>query len=307
MFLHSLHDRLGEPQWIETQQFDQQDDRRRSGWLRLVGRRTDSSSRDGTFDLDTDTVLIQGGGDVARWSVLKGQDSAPPDRLHLGLMLGYGKADTDATALGNPARAKGTAEGWSVGGYATWYQNDQSKLGWYTDLWGTYGWFKNSVRGDALPEVKYDANALTLSAEAGYAMRVRDDSDWIVEPQAQVVYVKYSEDDIIEPNGTRIHGGEGSGWIGRLGLRTHRTWVSDSGRKTQPYLTLNWWHDQTDNALAFNTVQLQDMYPSNRYEVKLGVNADLNKGWTGWANLSYLWGSQGYQSISARIGAKYSW
>ena len=41
--------------------------------------------------------------------------------------------------------------------------------------------------------------------------------------------------------------------------------------------------------------------------VKPGVNADLNKGWTGWANLGYLWGSQGYQSISARIGAKYTW
>jgi outer membrane autotransporter protein len=49
------------------------------------------------------------------------------------------------------------------------------------------------------------------------------------------------------------------------------------------------------------------MYPRNRYEVKLGINADLNKGWTGWANVGYLWGSQDYQSIGARIGAKYTW
>lgn len=41
--------------------------------------------------------------------------------------------------------------------------------------------------------------------------------------------------------------------------------------------------------------------------VKPGVNADLNKGWTGWANLGYLWGSQRYQSISARTGAMYTW
>ena len=305
MFVSSLHDRLGEPQWVETQDFDKPDDQRRSGWLRLVGRSTDSTSRDGTFGLDTDTYLIQGGGDIARWSVLK--DKSPPDRLHLGLMLGYGKADTDATALGNPAHAKGTAEGWSAGAYATWYENDKSRLGWYTDLWGTWGWFKNSVQGDLLPEVKYDANALTLSAEAGYATRVREDSDWIVEPQAQVIYVKYSEDNITEPNGTLIQGGDGSGWIGRLGLRTYRTWVSDSGRKLQPYFTVNWWHDQTGNSLAFNQVQLQDMYPRDRYEVKLGLNADLQKGWTGWGNVGYQWGSQSYRSISARIGAKYTW
>jgi hypothetical protein len=40
------------------------------------------------------------------------------------------------------------------------------------DLWGTYGWFTNKVQGDFLPEVKYDANALTLSGETGYAMKI---------------------------------------------------------------------------------------------------------------------------------------
>ena len=47
-------------------------------------------------------------------------------------------------------------EGWSVGLYGTWYQNDANQLGWYADVWGTYGWFNNTVRGDLLPEVKYN-------------------------------------------------------------------------------------------------------------------------------------------------------
>ena len=175
------------------------------------------------------------------------------------------------------------------------------------DLWGTYGWFKNKVQGDFLPEVRYDANALTLSAETGYAMRIRDDRDWVVEPQAQLIYIRYSEDDVTEPNGTRLDGNDGSGWISRLGVRLHRTWVHEDGRRTQPYLTLNWWHDQVENAIQFNQLQLSDLYPSNRYEVKLGVNAQMDKGWTGWANLGYQWGSQSFSNFTARVGAKYTW
>lgn len=309
MFVHSLHDRLGEPQWVETQQFDEPSDKRRSGWLRVVGKDGGTTSRDGNFDVDTRSWLIQGGGDVASWQVFKDKDRTPPDRLHLGLMLGYGSATSDASALGNPHSAKGTAEGWSVGVYGTWYQNDADpqKLGWYADLWGTYGWYKNKVQGDLLPEVKYDANALTLSGETGYAMRVRQDSNWIVEPQAQLIYIHYSEDDITEPNGTAVSGSDGSGWISRLGVRLHRTWVHEDGRRTQPYLTLNWWHDNVDNDMRFNALQLGSLYPSNRYEVKLGVNAQLDKGWTGWANLGYQWGSQSYSNVMARIGAKYTW
>jgi autotransporter family porin len=93
-------------------------------------------------------------------------------------------------------------------------------LGWYADVWGIYGWSNNSVQGDTLPEVRYNAKALTLSGETGYAMKLQ--SDWVVEPQAQLVYVKYSEDDISEPSGTQINGGEGSGWISRLSVRKPR-------------------------------------------------------------------------------------
>lgn len=301
MFVHSLHDRLGEPQWIESQGDGSSEKPSRSGWLRIVGKDGKSTSRDGNFSVDTDSTLIQGGGDVARWSV--GGDAG---RLHLGGMLGYGKADSDATASGNPARAKGTAEGWSGGLYGTWYQNDAQKLGWYADVWGLYGWFNNKVQGDGLPEVRYDAKAYTLSGETGYAMKAGN-SNWVVEPQAQLLYVHYSGDDVVEPNGTRVDGGDGSGWISRLGVRVHRTWVSDTGRRMQPYLTLNWWHDATDNSVAFNQALLENLYPSNRYEVKLGMNGDLGKGWTAWGNLGYLWGSQDYRNTTVRLGAKYTW
>jgi len=309
MFVHSLHDRLGEPQWLETQQFDPPDDKRRSAWLRLVGKDIDSASRDGQFGVDTRQWLLQGGGDLADWTVFKDKDAPSPDRLHLGAMLGYGSAASDATAAGNPARARGTTEGWSLGLYGTWYQNDEDplKLGSYVDLWGIYGWYRNEVEGDLLAPVKYDSRGLALSAETGYALRMRDDNDWILEPQAQLIYLRSDGDGVTEPNGTRIDGQAGSGWISRLGVRVHRTWVDEEGRRTQPYLTVNWWHDQVDNAVAFNTIALRDLYPDNRYEVKLGVDVQRKNGWTGWGNVGYQWGSQSYRALSARVGVKYTW
>jgi autotransporter family porin len=301
MFLHSLHDRLGEPQWIEGQRAGAAEDPRRSGWLRIANRQTQAGSADGNFSVDASSTLIQGGGDLASWGV--GGDAG---RLHIGGMLGYGASSGDAYAQGNPAKAHAKVEGWSVGAYGTWYQNDANKLGWYVDGWATLARFDNTVRGDALPEVKYHARALTLSAEAGYAMKL-DSSDWVIEPQGQLIYVKYDEDDITEPNGTRIGGKDGSGWISRLGVRAHRTWVGSDGRKLQPYVTLNWWHDNVDDTLNFNTLALKNIYPDNRYEVKLGLNADLARGWTAWGSVGYQWGAQSYRSTLVRVGAKYTW
>ena len=302
LFLHSLHDRLGEPQWTESQGFDRQDDEPRAAWVRLVGKRIDSTSRDGEFDVDSKSLMLQLGGDVADWSV-----ASETDRAHVGLMAGYGKAWTDGSARGNPNRAEATTQGFHIGAYGTWYQNNESRLGWYTDAWGLLGWFDNRVDGDSLGTVKYDSRVVTLSAEAGYAGRPKEDSDWILEPQAQLVYVHSRADGFDEPNGTRIDGAEGSGWVGRLGLRTHRTWVHDSGRRTQPYLTLNWWHDRIDNVIAFNEIAMKDLYPKDRYEVKLGVNVLHDRGWTGWGNVGWQWGQQSYSALSARLGARYTW
>lgn len=301
MFVHSLHDRLGEPQWIESQSFDTQDTQRRSGWLRVVNRQTNSDSGDGNFSVDADSMLVQGGADIARWAV-----GGEAGRLHLGGMLAYGSSNGDASSAGNPARARGKVEGWSLGAYATWYQNDANKLGWYVDAWASYGWFNNKVQGDSLPQVKYDAKGLALSGEAGYAIKIAS-SDWVVEPQGQLIYVKYDEDDITEPNGTRVSGENGSGWVSRLGVRTYRTWVRGDGRRLQPYLTLNWWHDTVNGTQVFNHFAFKDMYPKDRYEVKAGINVDLARGWTAWGNVGYTSASAGYRSTSWRLGAKYTW
>ncbi|SOZ19667.1 putative Outer membrane autotransporter barrel [Cupriavidus taiwanensis] len=300
--VHSLHDRLGEPQWTEQQTFDNDDSRRGSAWVRLVGKDIGSRSRDGNFDVNSNVWLLHAGGDVARWSVFRGDD-----RLHLGGMLGYSWGSSEGRADGNPFRADSDVQGVNIGLYGTWFQNDETRLGWYTDLWAQYGWYSNHVNGELLPSVKYDSRVLALSAEAGYAWYPRRERDWVVEPQGQLIYVRGTQSGFSEPNGTRIDGAKGDGVITRLGVRLHRTWIQQSGRRIQPYLTLNWWHDTVDNAMAFNQVSMRDLYPENRYEVKIGVDAQGRKGWTGWSNVGWQFGSQSYHAFTGRIGAKYTW
>ncbi|CAB3866962.1 hypothetical protein LMG3412_02551 [Achromobacter deleyi] len=300
MFVQSMHDRLGEPQFIESQAFPNDDSKRKSIWLRAVGKWEGSHSRDGNFDVSTDLFLLQGGGDLAQWKLF-----SETDRLHLGAMLGYGTADSTARADGNPYKAKGRVNGYSAGLYGTWFQNDETKLGAYVDTWFQYGWFNNRVQGTDLPRVDYDSRAWAVSAEAGYAFKLRE--NWMLEPQAQIIYVDSNTDSITEQNGTRVDRADASGTITRLGVRTFTTLDLGNNRKAQPFATVNWWHSSVDSSVSFNQLPVGGLYPKDRYELKVGVHGDFTKGWAGWVNASGSWGAQDYHQYVGRIGVKYTW
>ena len=300
MFVQSMHDRMGEPQFIESQRFTGDDSQRRALWLRASGKWEGTHSRDGNFDVSTDLFLLQGGGELASWKLF-----SETDRLHFGAMLGYGTADSTARADGNPYKAKGRVSGYSTGVYGTWFQNDETRLGAYVDTWFQYGWFNNRVQGSDLPRVDYDSRAWAISAEAGYAIALRE--NWVLEPQAQIIHVDTSTDSLTEQNGTRVDRADSDGTITRLGVRTYTTFDLGNNRKAQPFATVNWWHSNVDSSVSFNQLPIGGLYPKDRYELKVGVHADFTKGWTGWINGSGSWGAQDYHQYVGRIGVKYTW
>ncbi len=300
MFVHSMHDRLGEPQFIESTDYGGDAARRGAIWLRMTGSWEGSKSSNRVFDVSSDMFQIQAGGDVAQWRLF-----SDADRLHVGGMMTYANSRTRASAEGNPARAHGKSDGYGLGLYGTWFQNNESKLGAYVDTWLQYGWFNNKVDGDDLGRSTYDSHGWAVSAEAGYAFALA--ANWVLEPQAQVIYVNVNSDDVTDQAGTRITGGDSSGAITRLGVRTHRTFDLGNGRQLQPFATLNWWHTGTDRAMRFDGVSVGDLYPRDRYELKLGLHANFTKGWTGWVNVGGSWGSQDYHQYAARAGVKYTW
>jgi autotransporter family porin len=298
MFVHSLDDRASGT----SQSAVNGDGAGRPGsvWLHMEGRNEGSDSSDGTFHVNTDSFLMQGGAEVAQKKLTPGADL-----LHLGLMATYETAQSNAEAAGNPATARGNVAGYSVGAYATWYQNDESRLGVYADTSLQYGWFNNSVSGEDLPTVNYNARGWAISGELGYAFTPLN--NWVLEPQGQLIYVDYQEDSLTEPNGTHVNGADSSGVITRLGLRLQRTFQRSANKKMQFYATANWWHTSTDSSISFNQIPAGSLYPENRYEVKLGLNGDLGKDWSAWSNVSGAWGAQNYHAYVVRAGVKYAW
>lgn len=293
LFMQSLHDRTGE--------FDNPDGKRNPFWLRTGGEGARSDSSDGQFHADSRGWFLQGGADIARWSLWGGG-------LHVGALGSYGSARTDASARGSPFEARGETSGYGLGAYATWYQNDQTRMGWYADFWGQYAWFDDKVDLQAIRRVDYKSHVAWASAEGGYAMRFAPTSDWVLEPQGQFAYVHNHSYNVTQSDGTVIEGAHRGGWMSRLGVRVRRSPIDNPGMGVRPFAAFNWWHDHSGDEVVFNNqVYSRDLFPSNRYEVAAGVDVAFGRGWAGWGNVGWQWGSQSYQAWSARAGMKYAW
>jgi len=291
LFLHSLHDRMGELPFSSAP----------AGWLRLAGKTAESGSPGNDYSARADTVILHGGGDFARGSLF-----GAADRLHVGAMLGYGNVRTDGLAAGNAARAHGEVNGYGAGVYATWFGQAAADRGPYVDTWFQYAWFDSSVRGDQLPKVGYRSQAWNVSIEGGWALPLAG-SSWLAEPQAQVAWLRHRGVSVTEPGGTQVNGGDTSGVMTRLGVRLFRTLDRGDGGRLQPYATVNWWHDQASASVGFNDTLLGQLFPRDRYELKLGLDARLARGWSSWGNIGGQWGSQGYRQYALRLGARYAW
>ncbi len=304
MFMHTLHDRLGEPQFTNTYKADNQ--KPSALWVRVVGNHTKSTGGNGQVDLDTDTSLVHIGGDIVRFT--NGDD----DRLHIGLMGAYGHSKTEATAnqmatnySGVSRSATGKIDGYSVGAYATWYENKNIPEGLYIDSWAQYNRYANKVKGNTLKEESYDSKGWTASIEAGYAFiaQDKDDRQLMIEPQIQVAYSHYKADDHTDQNGTFISNSNTNGFTSRVGARIYsRSKLSDNG--LQPFAEANWWYSNIRNKLNFNQERMDDSTPKSRYELKVGLQGELTQNWLMWGHLGGQVGENSYRRYEGMIGIK---
>lgn len=305
MFEHSLHDRLGEPQFSDVYKGNGNTP---SVWVRVAGNHSENQAANGQIDMSTDTGLVQFGGDLARWS------NNGDDRMHFGLMGAYGHSDISAdpkvkrTASGLSRSAKGKVDGYSVGAYATWYGNSAKPTGPYVDTWAQYNWFNNKVQGNGLKEEKYDSTGWTVSVEGGYAFVAGENNtrQLIIEPQAQVAYNSYSADDHKESNGTWVRGGDADGVSARVGARMYtRSKTSDNA--VQPFIEANWrYNDAAKNSMTFDGETVSDGTPENRFELKAGLQGEVAKGWQVWGHVGGQWGENKYNRYEGMVGVKHT-
>lgn len=302
MFQHTLHDRLGEVDFTERQRSEGNGKEHQAVWTRMVGRGFDSATGADQVHSKTHTQLMQLGAELGQWT---DGDS----RTHFGVMAGAGSADTQVSSKLIGAKAKGKVDGYSVGVYGTWFADASSPTGLYLDSWAQYGWYDNSVRGDGLSKETYKSKTLSGSAEVGYAMELgrSDKHAWYLEPQAQVILSRYSADNHKEGNGTEVKVEQGTGVTTRLGGRAYARPLDSSKKRLQPFVETNWWHNGKSQSMSFSGETQGANLASDVYELKVGAQAELIKGWTAYGHVGGQKARGDQTQAEAQLGIKYSW
>lgn len=172
-----------------------------------------------------------------------------------------------------------------------------------------YTHYDNTVNGSGLSGESYSSQVWSGSVEGGWAFMLGHTSTGpvLLEPQVQFIYSGYQMDDHTESNGTVVHSEDSGGLITRLGARLFHAPGSSTAPAWLPFIEVNWWHNSSGNAIAFdNTVITQDG-PKNRAELKVGLQAQLAKQWRVWGHLGFQQGDGGYRSFDGLLGARYMW
>ncbi len=277
-----------------------------SVWARFKAGKAESEAVSGNIDMDRNYSQFQLGGDILAWG--NGQQS-----VTVGVMASYINADTDSTgnrgADGSQFTSSANVDGYNLGVYATWFADAQTHSGAYVDSWYQYGFYNNSVEsGDAGSE-SYDSTANAVSLETGYRydIALSNGNTVSLTPQAQVVWQNYSADSVKDNYGTRIDGQDGDSWTTRLGLRVDGKLYKGSRTVIQPFAEANWLHTSDDVSVSFDDATVKQDLPANRAELKVGLQADIDKQWSVRAQVAGQTGSNDFGDLNGSLNLRYNW
>lgn len=303
LFMTRLHDRLGETQYIDMLTGEK---KVTSMWLRNVGAHTRFKDGSGQLKTQSNSYVMQLGGDLAQWS----RDGL--DRWHIGAMAGYANSQSRTQSSLTGYYSRGQVTGYSVGLYGTWYANDADKTGTYVDTWALYNWFDNKVMGQEQATEKYKSSGITASIEAGYSFKLGENernSYWL-QPKAQVVWMDVQADNHREANGTRVKDNTDGNLMTRLGVKAyingHNAIDDGKSREFQPFVEANWIHNTQTASVKMDDVSNDMRGTKNIGELKVGVEGQITPRLNVWSNVAQQVGDKGYSDTRGMLGVKYN-
>ena len=303
LFMTRLHDRLGETQYVDMLTGEK---KVTSLWMRNVGAHTRFKDGSGQLKTQSNSYVMQLGGDLAQWS------SDGLDRWHLGAMAGYANSQNRTRSSLTGYHSRGQVTGYSVGLYGTWYANDADKTGTYVDTWALYNWFDNKVMGQEQAAEKYKSSGITASVEAGYSFKLGEserNSYWL-QPKAQVVWMDVQADSHREANGTRVKDNTDGNLMTRLGVKAfingHNAIDDGKSREFQPFVEANWIHNTQTTSVKMDDVSNDMRGTKNIGELKVGVEGQITPRLNVWSNVAQQVGDIGYSDTRGMLGVKYN-
>ncbi|MCM8844992.1 intestinal colonization autotransporter adhesin MisL [Citrobacter cronae] len=303
LFMTRLHDRLGETQYVDMLTGEK---KVTSLWMRNVGAHTRFKDGSGQLKTQSNSYVLQLGGDLAQWS------SDGLDRWHIGAMAGYANSQNRTQSSLTGYHSRGQVTGYSVGLYGTWYANDADKTGTYVDTWALYNWFDNKVMGQEQATEKYKSSGITASVEAGYSFKLGEserNSYWL-QPKAQVVWMDVQADSHREANGTRVKDDTDGNLMTRLGVKAfingHNAIDDGKSREFQPFVEANWIHNTQTASVKMDDVRNDMRGTKNIGELKVGVEGQITPRLNVWSNVAQQVGDKGYSDTRGMLGVKYN-
>lgn len=282
------------------------DQRNNNIWSRLIGMR---GSRDG------DSVGIYGEGpkyDYRFYGMQVGTDlwrnkDEKGNRDQAGVYGAIGYAKTDVTHFDRTNAGADRFTGYSVGGYWTRFGPEDG----YVDVITQMTWY--DIKSDSerdLPDLKTSGLGLAASVEGGKPFRLQN--NWIVEPQAQLVYQWIDLDDANDV-GANVRFSDVESLQARLGVRIAKD-AKGPEEKIGGGVRFSVWHEfQGDPKTEISTADGYLPFRSNSggswWEIKAGLTSKMQ------TRNAYLFGNIGYQKTfdgdayawDGKIGMRFDW
>lgn len=218
-------------------------------------------------------------------------------------MGGYAHSDINANSRLTGYDAKGKSDGYSAGVYGTWYDQAADKGGLYVDTYALYNWFDNEVNGKGQRSEKYHNNGYTLSAETGYGFIAGQtkDTQWQIEPQAQVIYNSFNGKTHQEDNGTRVSMSDADNVITRLGIR-----IQGKRQGFQPFVTFNYWDNSDIAQIKMDGTKLHSSKARDLYQIKTVGQIAINEKLIVYGQIDGALGSKSTKEYGGNVGIKYN-
>ncbi len=238
---------------------------------------------------------------------LYGSQTSGGQLQRAGLFVGHThlQGDVDGFAEGFQDRRSGRVklDGDHFGAY--WTLIDPT--GWYVDtvaMWSRLDGDNSSERG-----VKMDTkgDAVTLSAEAGYPIRVSE--NWVAEPQVQIINQQIDLDD--QNDGiSDVSFDSQDYWTGRLGTRLKGRYQADN-IPLEPYVRANLWRTfgGYDTVTYDDVDRIKTEHKSSSADIDAGIAAKLTSDISVYGSVGYSFNLDGndLSGTTGTVGLRMSW
>jgi len=301
MFDLSIHDRQGTRPYINPLTGEKT---QTSMWMRETISHERSHDSTGQLSMRSNTSVTQIGGDIVQLN------TSGNGYVFAGLMAGWGTQDLKSRSSRVEAHANADIEGWNIGFYGGWHQNDPAvdRTGAYVNGWLQYSHLKGEF-DNHMDSATARASGLSASLEAGYNVRALSwyngghygASEVFIEPRAQVTWWGTEFDDMQMSGDVEFLGKDNI--TTRLGVRASA--VINGNSTIVPYAEANWVHNTHAYGAKYGELTDHQAGANDTAEMKLGVEFEIHKNFTGYGQFSVNLGNESYSERAGSLGIKY--